>query len=266
MIANNNLLIYDIDQLTRFRDEILYNRNYGNIPEDTNIEEQIFCLAITARTKYLPEEQKNQYNMKNNIQFYKAIIREKDKFFKKLTERNLDTVTDRDGRILPLYIFAIYITINPRDEYQALFKLQKYCIDIAYRQDYRNMKLLDILAYKAYHTSPKKVNRAIIDFDITDMVTNKEQTIPELLKLLQPIKEGIFTIIETRGGFHIYMDLTKLNNQQKRYLFTELQKNYNQELFSEIKVETDAMVVPAGTLQGGFKVKFRDDIVNELIS
>jgi len=249
-------LVYDEKQVERFLDEILYNPNFGSADKkQIELENQVFCMCFTARTKYL--DGRESYNLKNNEQFYKAFIRHKDRFLRKLYERNLDTVFDRDGKQLPIECMAVYITINPRDTYQALFKLQKYCLDIAYRNDTATMKRLDSLAFKSYHTSPLKLDRVVIDFDITEKNPKSES---RMLDLLNPIANCLSCIVETRGGFHVYLDISKAEPHDKKYIFQDLRKIQSED-FKEIQVQTDAMVVIPGTLQGGFKVRFRDDLI-----
>ena len=238
----------------------MYDPEFGNAcANNIGLDNLPFCLIFTARTKYLKD--KSKYNLKSNEQFYKSIIRSKDKFLKKLNERNLDTVFDRDGNKLPKECFAAYVTLNPRDPRKALFRLQKYLIDIAEREDIETAKRLDILAFKSYHTSPLKVDRAVIDFDVND---KNDETIDTMLKSLEPIKDTIHAIIETHGGFHAYINLNKTTKEERKYLFQDLKRNFNSSLFKEVIVNTDPMVVIPGTLQGGFEVKFRDDLITKL--
>lgn len=64
-------------------------------------------------------------------------------------------------------------------------------------------------------------------------------------------------IIETRGGYHFILELSKLNGDQKKSLFK------NNPLFQEkldgkniIELLTDDSIPIPGTMQGGFLVKF----------
>jgi len=249
-------LVYNETVVSRFLNEVLYNPQFGSaFVKGLNLEELPFCLILVARTKYL--ENKDQYDLKSNTQFHKVIIRHKDKFMKKLYEKNLDMVLDRNGKQLPLECMSAYITLNPRDPRKALFALQKQLIDIAFRQDEREMKRLDIHAFISYHKSPLKISRTVIDFDAEE---KNNETEKELLQLLKPIESIIHCIVETRGGYHVYIDLEKSVKSDKIYIFQKL-RQMKSDMFKEIQIQTDPMVVIPGTLQGGFYVRFRDDLL-----
>jgi hypothetical protein len=248
-------LIYDKVQVKKFLKDVLYNPFFGEVA-DLNLKSMPFYLFYVVRTKYFTEKQKRKYNMKSNLQFYKAVIRNESQFLRKMIAKNLESVFDKDGQVLPISSMSAYVTLNPRDVRTAAFKLQKELIDLFYRNDAVVMKLLDNLALKSYHTSPKKISRCVLDIDVE---SKDDATIKEIVEFLKPIElvGGIFCVVETHGGYHVYIDLAKLEKDVRKYIFQDL-KNIKSDKFKEIIPNTDATVVIPGTLQGGFKVKFLD--------
>jgi len=252
-------LIYNEEKLLQFLNRVLYNSSYGQCPN--NLENSVFCLAIVARTKYLGKE--SDVDIKSNLQFYKAVIRSKDRLVRKIKQVNLDYVVDRNDTPIPPECMAVYVTLSPRDPLRAVkFMVSEltelmYKTCIAYRACFESEELfetkrLDVLAFTAYHKHKIKTQRVVIDVDARG---EKSTALEFITRKVMPVcTYGVHTIVETHSGYHVYVDLCKLDKHAKAYLFQELSKIEHPGI-TEVNVNTDPMVVLPGTLQGGFPVK-----------
>ena len=258
-------LIYDKKELQKYLDYVLYNSSFGNSTE--NISKYPFFVMFIARTKYLTEKQKQQYDMKNNFQFYKCLVVEKSKFIRKLNDFNINNVFDRKNKQLPIDCMSIYVTLNPRDVNKATYQLQKYLLDLSYKKHFNEMNKLEYFAYKAYHVSPLKLQRCVIDIDIDfDNGGNHKMVYNTIMEIINKIMYSVVCIVETHSGYHIYVDLSKMDNKYKQFIFQDLPK-LKITCIKEINTNTDTMVVLPGTLQGGFPVRIihiHEKIIKEI--
>jgi len=251
-------LIYNEDRLKSFLDNVLYNPSFGDCPP--NIDSLPFCLIMVARTKYLKD--KKDLDMRNNFQFYKAIVRKKEDVVRKIKQFNIEEVYDRSGKRIPHDMMCVYMTLSPRDSKKAMHYLMKSLVDLSYKTSefppeewIHELNRLDVLTFSAYHKYKINCQRAVIDFDLEEGV-DKEQGLEKIKEILKV--SGIKTIVETHGGFHVYLDLTKLDKEEKRFVFQEISKmNEWNGIFKEVETATDKQIVLPGTLQGGFEVKER---------
>ncbi len=121
--------IHDIDELKFFYDNILP-------PLDKT---DVYFISLSARNKYLTDEEKETLDLGRTEMFAKTIIRKRewDRFLRTIRkfECHVEGYTTKNGSPIPSKCIVMYININPSNTLQAIagFKkvLSEYEVEIA---------------------------------------------------------------------------------------------------------------------------------------
>lgn len=122
----------------------------------------------------------------------------------------------------------------------------------------RVSKLKSIFQGNIHKSTSDKI---YIDFDVD---TKEQDKLRSIIDLLKPVKDAIVAIIETRGGYHIVSNKSKLTNMKAFHDLhvsskfkdkNRLGKDVTQAWFTII---SDPHIPIPGTFQGGFKTNFVD--------
>jgi hypothetical protein len=139
----------------------------------------------------------------------------------------------------PQESLVFYLMPNPRCMRKATFKMAKHCIDLL-----ENTNRGYNLAQEAMSCIQKSKSRTyFVDFDIDTKDVNLN-----LIKDILP--EDCYTIIETRGGYHVLVDVRRFQSKDFYNWYNRIK-----EAFTVDQVQDQLLPVP-GTIQGGFEVKF----------
>ena len=248
--------------------KIIIDLNFGNLYEKVNnIDETVWFGILMARKKYIKNSP--DIYIPQTLPLQKYIIRDFSSFIKKLERTDFTKFTDKNGNYIPIESLALYISLNPRDVRRAAKNLSKELIDVSFDNDINRMRRLDQIVYQCYHKAPLKCGRCVIDIDI-----NYDRGDREIIELnvtdaviryctAQFKSNGLKMIVKTRGGIHVYIDLTKMGHNGNKYLFNQFRRDlFNHftnasysEFIKEIEINTDPLIVVPGTLQGGHEVK-----------
>lgn len=217
--------------------EIILNeqilKDFINFLPNTKVGEG-FYVSLISRTKYLSEKTIKDSEPR------KFLSSKKDLFYKiKQLECPLDSYRYRDLPI-PQESLALYINPNPRNYLKAAKKLQHSLIDLTGINSN-----FELSRYVIKYVSTSKGIVSFVDFDFDRI------SLSRLLELLEGrINFDAFKILETRGGFHV---LVNVNNVSAVY-----KKSWFRAISSLVEVDSvgDQLIPIPGTSQGMFMPKF----------
>lgn len=259
-----NKILGDIGELQKFYDLA--------IPDLKPFE--VFFLSLSARNKYLTEEERKDFGLGRTEMYARTILRERsfDKLVAKLRrfETNNGAYLTKKGKDIPDQANVVYWNINPSSTIKALKEFnsqvnefQSEIIHIASQGgDFNNlshrMNKLDQLLMNCYQRNQNKTYWIDIDFDIPkdryDLVE----------KLLEDFRlNGVhYLVIDTKSGYHIMIDRQTLNynfnesisdcNDLAEDTVEDYHNNY------EIVVNKNNMIPLPGTYQAGHIVKVKE--------
>ena len=237
-------------------DESQCNRFYALLPELAR--DECFTMCLFARKKYLTDIQKADLNLNTKDSAIDRVIIDNKSdwsyFLRRIKkyEVAVDCYTDKDNKTLPSNCLAVYCDINPRSCIKALKEFTSDSIQDCMRDkrhiDYTN--IVSRVKSKVQSICSKKYF-ADLDIDIKDA-----RLLKELTKMLAAKRITPWETIETRGGYHILLNLKMMNSINKRWYpdIQEIRKYFD--LADVIELKTDTMCPIPGTIQGGFNVRF----------
>lgn len=230
-------------------------------------EDEVNFMSLSARNKYLDEEERVKFSLGRAEMFGRVIVRNKDfKYaFNKLYANFLAHRTRNDLKI-PTKCLVVYININPSSMIKAYneFKnnVDKIISDglLAYRNESKpnliGLNNLDGLLKKhiAHATSRKK----FIDIDIDGL--DADIALEFIEKKLNQVGIFEFGIVRSKGGIHLllfrdYLKHSKINLNQLCIDTMKYAKTNSLDI-SEVIINKNMMVPCPGTLQGDRLVKF----------
>jgi len=193
--------------------------------------EKYYC-SLFARKKYCTDLIKS--NDKTQLRRFTS---NKERLFEKIKqlEVSIDSYTLRE-RTAPQEALAFYINPNPRDMKKATFELINKSLKLI-QSDANNY---NIHAEALSCIQKSKSRSCYVDFDFDTKEIDFED-------LNQIIPRESYTLIETRGGFHVLVDPKKT---PKNNWYKLIQDNF------EVDQTGDNMIPVPGTHQGGFTPKF----------
>lgn len=239
-------LVHDRKEVEKFESLFYSKTNDGY--------ERVFLMYISARNKYCPE-------LSNNGCFKRTVIRYNDRLedhrrlFNDIQhyEIPLHAYKDKNHRaVVPQEALALYASINPRNAVHAAQDLTKEILDMTFLYD------------KAYFSSidqkfKNKLQKHSVNVYVgIDLDTKDEEVYQELIADITRFV-NIYVVIETHGGYHIIIPKRELQRtfngmSAGQYLYKALPGKYK----ALDKVSNDLFSPIPGTIQGGFKVRFRD--------
>jgi hypothetical protein len=217
----NYKIILDEDELFRF---------VRWLPE--LIEGECYYLTLFARKKYHASAKNDKSQCK------RVTATSKDWVIKKIRQLELPdgTYTNKDGSPVNADSLALYVTVNPRSFALAQRLLLK--------------KLADTVADNGCNMNPasmamsaiqKAKSRTVyVDFDFDDMHYEEFLHMPKMLN------HESYSILDTRSGFHLLVDPSRVEDRFKRTWHRSLTS------ISQCDVTGDNLIPVAGCTQGGF--------------
>lgn len=208
--------------------------------------DETFYVSLLARKKYCPEGT----TMSDKAQL-KRFTSTKDRLYQKIQQLEcaLGSYTSKDQPI-PQEALALYITPNPRSMQLAT---KKALIRFA------ELITKDYNGYNPHQEVLSELQKAVarkiyfdLDFDEVDLVKT-------LKEVYQHINRDAVHIVKTRGGFHLLVELAKIDKG--------LAKSWHQGLSSieGCDVRGDNLLPVPGCVQGGFVPHFYvEDLLNHL--
>lgn len=206
------------------------------LPEEN--EDEIYYLSLFARKKYCPE-----LIWSNDKTQLKRLVSKKRDIIKKIKQLEVDYgLYDLNGRIVPQESLVIYIHPNPRSQLKAARHLMRKLTDIICD----NAKGFNVYQEALSALQKSKSKGYFIDFDI-----DIDKSTFDIETIFKYINKDAVTLIETRGGYHVLIEVKKITENYKKSFYQDLRR------FSD--VEGDCFIPIPGTIQGGFEVKILKD-------
>lgn len=214
--------------------------------------DEVYVTVLTARKKYCPTISSSMEVVTRDI------IRSNDtnKIIRKLRKMCVveNLYTDKNGDIIPIEAFSLYILPEPRSMLKAYNEFNKDINNWTYNDlvsETKNLELyrrLDTKLFSAIHRCKSKYNYFILDVDKKD---------EELLThIIESIKDNnvedkfIRWISETHGGYHIILDRNEITGK-----FIHFIKANEKSKLTDVEIRKETMTPTPGILQGGFVVK-----------
>lgn len=208
-------------------------KNFIDWLPELNAEETYFC-SLLARSKYCKEI----VHIKSDKIQMKRFTTDKARMFYKIKqlECELGSYRQRDV-VVPQEALAMYITVNPRSMTVAA-KNSLVKIAELITKPYSNYNLHQEILSQIHKSIGRKIY-VDVDFDLV----NYDETMVKVYEILN--KECITTIL-TRGGFHLLIELNKIDSKYAKSWYTSLVNLPGADIFG------DNFIPIPGTYQGGF--------------
>lgn len=195
--------------------------------------DECYYVCLFARSKYAKE-----YGLSSDKQQLKRFTTSKEYLIEKLEqlEIQLDRYYQKHSPI-PQQALAVYITPNPRSYVKATKESLKKFADLITNEYNGYNPHQEVLSQIQVACGTKKYFD--LDFDNT--------TIEEMKPMIDgKINEDCLTYVQTRGGFHLLVELEKIEKQYIKNWYNNLTKLPN------CDVRGDNLLPIPGTYQGGF--------------
>lgn len=253
-------IVQDEEQIRKFYRECLPRLNPG----------EVYFISLSARNKYLTEEERKESDLGRAQMFAKTIIREdtEEAFVKHVRRFECDErgYTTRSGKTLPHKCLVCYVNIHPSSTIKALAEFQKLVTEYMIEamsitmtgNDADNFKLrlnkIDnnlLNSYQHAHCSKRYLD---FDLDINELTDVGIFAVKSALYEFG-VTPDMYRIILTRSGCHILLENKHIRYKPDTlaaYLYASLRYILD---VKEIIVNKNAMVPLPGTYQAGFPVK-----------
>jgi hypothetical protein len=225
---------------------------------------EVFFISLSARKKYLTDEERMTYNVNRAEMFARNIIREKsyEKFHKIMSrmETNIAGYTTKSGLSYPQSAVVTYININPssmikaHSQYQN--KINQYSLEMTLAilngkncdPIMKKFSKLDVELMNCIQRCRGQKKFVDVDFDI-----DKEKEFYVLEDYIKFLKENGITyhVVETKGGYHVLMERKTVNCN-----FHAKVSELDRLVENEVIINKSETIPCPGTLHGNFLVKF----------
>lgn len=260
-MSSNYCFVYDENEVKRF-----FQKHIKPYEKSQFLS---FMIIPTARRKYFKELSCSQTTMRTSI-FPCNTKNNEEMLLSALTKLEVKSGCYKDqktGQGLPSEAFAIYMTVDPLNEVRAYNNLQKQISDRITdmllksasigndtnenntNDDNLNHNLNIEKVYKScLHSCPEKA------FKKLDVDSKEENNIDKLKTLFKDNNIVPHLVVETKGGYHVVLNVKNLTKDSQRNLY-----NFSQENNTWMSIEKPGCLIAIpGTLQAGFKVRMVD--------
>jgi len=229
----NYKIVQDEDELQKF---------INWLPDLQDGQKFYYCLM--ARKKYAKTD-----GLKSDKSILKRGTSDKERLISKLRKLEVEMGSyEMDGVSVNQESLALYITPNPRDMHKAGLKtineLTKFLIDgrVIYNPQSVALNMIQVTGVKKY-------------FDVDIDCTEKIGMTTLLNWLTNQINFEAFwdSIIRTRGGFHVLIDLEKISPEYKKTWYNNM--THNKSEFFTVTMNSDGLTPCPGCVQSDFVPK-----------
>lgn len=213
------------------KDEKLLRDFIEWLPELKEHEKYYFCLF--ARNKYCKE----LTHIKSDKAQLKRFVTDKERMFQKIKQLEIEVGWYKQREFsVPEQALALYMTVNPRNMFKATVNTM-----VKLAQSIRDQNTNMNSHQEALSEIQKAKSRTCwIDFDFDG------ENIPSKEELLSNVNEEALTILRTRGGIHILVDPSKVEEKYKNTFYR------NFVMMPGVDQSGDQMIPVPGCTQGMF--------------
>lgn len=244
-------LVKDVEQFEYFVNEVLPPLKEG----------EVYFLSLSARNKYLNEEEREHYKLGRTEMMGRTLCYGDWEYAMKKMASTLTYKTTKSGLPFPEKALVVYININPSNVPLAAMKFSASVNKIAEEmvRSYMvgsgnpNLKSLD-KAERMLMNEVQKTTGTRHYFDID--VDSKEKQDAEVLTVVLEAYDVKYHQVNTVGGAHILINRESLKQSKLKNLHEQVKKVNDKlkTLGGECVFNSNAMVPLPGTLQSGFLV------------
>lgn len=218
-------------------------------------DDECFYVHLQARKKY-----GKGLGITDKIQNLKRLTATKKSLHYKVKQLEcpFGAYTTKQGDPIPNDVLALYITVNPRSLYNALFSSAKSFVDMIQKKHTDKKMRVNPHLESMSQIHKAKSRTCFVHFDI-DFPTGEETdenspksglTSHEIYDIIVgEVGEEATTLVETRGGCHVMIDPKKVVSEKK---------DWHKQIRNKIDCDQtgDMMLPVVGCTQGGFTPKF----------
>ncbi len=241
----NYKIIYDETELDRFIDWL------PDLEPNEKLYWSLFC-----RKKYFPQAIKS--NDKTQL---KRGLATKENLKDKIRQLEIEIGKWklRDMEV-PQEALVFYLMPNPRCMTKAAYKTIRHCADLLENTNKGYNLVQEVMSC----VQKSKSRTVFVDFDIDDKNIDLS-LLDNIFPNVSKVNISPYTIVETRGGYHLLINTTKVSqyNLACSFYSPEPLLHCTKQWYNDIKaaytvdqVQDQLLPVP-GTIQGGFEVKFK---------
>ena len=239
--------IYDKQQIDRFQ-ELVYT------PESFNNGLAVHQICIAARKKY------GTVNIKGSAQhFNHLIINSSGSLYQYIRryESPLDSYLDSDMKPYNNNVLSIYSTLSSRCTQLVMEGMyQKYVESLRLatvnKSDVKFNFKTEMKSQMSKKVLINRYSKIFVQIDIDSKITEK---VMNVVGWLISAHINVYFTIETRCGYHIIID--------KRTVPYKYQEENSKISFDKVELlKAESLLTIPGTLQGGFPVRFADEITD----
>lgn len=200
----------------KYINRVIYMSNYRIIEQESALVEFIetvlpdtdgaFYLTLMARKKWCEDT-----GIRSDKSQLKRLTSKKAMIVEKI--RQLETAVGTykiDGIAVPQEALGLYITPNERDNKRATFDLMQSLLS-----KIQNNQFEFNLHQEALSSLQKAGIKTYFDLDI-DFADRAKIDLTVCENLCKVVNKEALTIIRTRGGFHVLVQLDKIANEYKK--------------------------------------------------
>ncbi len=193
-------------------------------------ENEKFYVTLFARKKYAPF-------LKSDKAQLKRCLATKERIKEKIRQMEISIGGYKvDGQVVPQEALAVYITPNPRSLTRAMKQLAKQLVECGFEGRVVNPVSE---ALTAVHQNLGTTYFKDFDFDKVDL----ESTLKAAYCV---INKSAVHILKTRGGFHLLVELSKIEKQYEKKWYMGLCS------LEGCDVRGDNLIPIPGCIQGNF--------------
>lgn len=255
--------IFSLKELMNFYDKILP-------PLGIN---EVYFISLSARNKYLTDEEKKELGLGRTEMFARKIVREQnlEKFIKKIREyeKNAAAYLTKYGYPIPSKCITIYLNINPSNVLKAYNEFSKtmaeYYMELGMRASSKKnidevskrINKIDVLLMNCIQKNQGIKHYIDIDFDIPKESFYLVKAFVNMLK-----EKGVeYFVIDTKSGYHVLLKRNTITYNFNEDIEKIIHKGFQDGLQDfEIINNKNLMIPLPGTLQGGHPVRVMKEV------
>ena len=235
---------------------------------------ELFFASLSARDKYLTDEEREFYKLGRTEMFERRLILERDWRLFSTTIKKYECVegayTCDNGAIIPSKCVMVYWNINPSNAVDAYFEFNENMAKSM--RAYIKSSKADTLPFTNSNRllmNQMQKNRGTkhhIDIDVdfvSRKVKNSEVGQQVLNRMTAEFKShGVkFFVVDTHGGYHFLLKKETIKYDYTKFV-EALHETKSEGVIKECKVNENEMVCLPGTFQGDHLVHIMYEISN----